>query len=539
MSETREKIESADESERTKVSQQRRLAEVLAENEKLTALVASIQDEVWFADTQKRFTLANPAALRAFTLGSSGDVDIEKLAADLEVFRPDGSPRPVEESPPLRALNGEVITNQEEIIRSPASGELRYRQVSSAPVKDVNGNIIGSVSVVRDITEQKRVEEALRQSQKDLSRAQAVGQIGSWRLALREDILTWSEENYRIFGVPEGTPMNYEGFLNIVHPDDRKYVDDKWQAALRGEEYDIEHRIVAHGSVRWVREKAFLEFDDGGELLSGFGITQDITDRKQTEEELRRFNETLEARVAERTALAQRRAHDLRRLAAELNEAEHRERKRLANLLHDDLQQLLLAVRLRLPLIVKADPDQLPRHCEQLDELIDECIRTSRNLTHELSPPVIQHGTLTDILEWLSEWFAEKYGLVVIVKTRNVTCNEPRDGASHVPEHLRVFLFQAVRELLFNVVKHSGTMKSRVTLSRQHDSLSIEVEDEGYGFDPKAVEACLQAPRGFGLFHIKERLDAMRAKLEIKATPRGGGCFKMIIPLDNEAGDSS
>jgi signal transduction histidine kinase len=89
------------------------------------------------------------------------DIDVRELAKSLEVFRPDGTPRPVEEAPSLRALQGEVVTNLEEIIRTPRTGELRVRQVSASPVKDLGGHIIGSVAVVRDITEHKQAEEAL------------------------------------------------------------------------------------------------------------------------------------------------------------------------------------------------------------------------------------------------------------------------------------------------------------------------------------------------------------------------------------------
>ena len=141
----------------------------------------------------------------------------------------------------------------------------------------------------------------MRESREDLDRAQAVGQIGSWRLDVRRNVLTWSDENHRIFGVPKGTPLTYETFLGTVHPDDRQYVDTQWKAGLRGEPYDIEHRIVVDGQVKWVREKAYLEFDDAGKLLGGFGITQDITERKQAEEALKVAKESLEQRVRERT----------------------------------------------------------------------------------------------------------------------------------------------------------------------------------------------------------------------------------------------
>ena len=127
----------------------------------------------------------------------------------------------------------------------------------------------------------------LRESQDDLNHAQAVAHAGSWRMDVQHNELTWSDENHRIFGISKGTPMTYETFLAAVHPDDRAYVDKKWMAALRGEPYDIEHRIVVDGSIKWMRERANLELDKDGTLLGGFGTTQDITERKQIEDTLK------------------------------------------------------------------------------------------------------------------------------------------------------------------------------------------------------------------------------------------------------------
>jgi PAS domain S-box-containing protein len=150
------------------VERERLAGEVQMERDRLSALVANIQDEVWFADTHKRFTLANPAALKEFSLVNNEAVEVESLAANLEVLRPDGSPRPIDDAPPLRALKGETVSNQEEIVRTPVSGELRYRQVSASPVRDQSGQIIGSVSVVHDITDRKLAEQAIRQARDEL-----------------------------------------------------------------------------------------------------------------------------------------------------------------------------------------------------------------------------------------------------------------------------------------------------------------------------------------------------------------------------------
>jgi PAS domain S-box-containing protein len=135
--------------------------QIQEERNKLASLLSSIPDEVWFADTEKKFTLANPKAIQEFGLKSVENINVEEFAESLKVFRADGTPRPVEEAPPLRALSGEVIKNLEEIVLIPDSNELRHRQVNAAPVRDASGNIIGSLSVVRDITELRKLNEEL------------------------------------------------------------------------------------------------------------------------------------------------------------------------------------------------------------------------------------------------------------------------------------------------------------------------------------------------------------------------------------------
>jgi PAS domain S-box-containing protein len=144
----------------------------------------------------------------------------------------------------------------------------------------------------REIAEHRKAREALLESEQDLNRAQAVAQIGSWRLDVRRNRLSWSDETHRIFGVPVETPMTYETFLSSVHPEEREYIDRKWQAALGGEPYDdVEHRIIVGDEVKWVSEKAELEFDAKGELKGGFGTVQDITERKQAEVALKESEE--------------------------------------------------------------------------------------------------------------------------------------------------------------------------------------------------------------------------------------------------------
>ncbi len=173
-------------------------------------------------------------------------------------------------------------------------GEERWISHVCQPVFSPNGQYLGRRGSNRDITRRKRLEKELQESQMDLARAQTVAHTGSWRLDIRRNELLWSDETYRIFGIPQGTPMTYEAFLATVQPDDQKYVDQEWTAALHGQPYDIEHRIIVEDNVKWVREMAELEFDGRGLLLGGFGTVQDITERKKIEKNLRETKEYLE-----------------------------------------------------------------------------------------------------------------------------------------------------------------------------------------------------------------------------------------------------
>lgn len=171
-------------------------------------------------------------------------------------------------------------------------------------------------TAVRDITERKRIEQALRDSQADLTHAQSVARFGNWRLNIQGNELHWSDESHRICGIPKGTSLTYETFLATLHPEDREYVDRMWMAALRGAPYDIECRVVVDGKVKWVQQKAELEFDEQGQLLGGFGTIQDITDLKQAELALMEADQRKDAFLAML-------AHELRNPLTPIRNAAH------------------------------------------------------------------------------------------------------------------------------------------------------------------------------------------------------------------------
>ncbi|SPD71975.1 putative Histidine kinase [uncultured Desulfobacterium sp.] len=237
---------------------------------------SSVPDMIAILDDQHRILRANPAMSRRLGCGADKCVGLPCYSVV------HGTDAPPAFCPHTRTLaDGKGYTA--EVHEDRLGG---YFLVSTTPILDEQGRMMGSVHVARDITERKLVEKQLREGEDDLNRAQAIANIGSWRLNIQKNELLWSEEAHRIFGVPKGTSLTYETFLGVVHPDDRAYVNRTWNAALSGRPYDIEHRIVVGDEIKWVRERAELEWGKDGKLLGGFGTSQDVTEKKQSEQTL-------------------------------------------------------------------------------------------------------------------------------------------------------------------------------------------------------------------------------------------------------------
>ncbi|MEW6721178.1 MAG: PAS domain S-box protein [Thermodesulfobacteriota bacterium] len=300
------------EKRRAEAERQRAVAELEKRTRELNAILSSVQDYLYILDPEGRFAFANRKLLDLW--GRTAEQAIGKTMRELDY------PEVVEAA--FREAMEKVLRTKEVVVNetcyvSPAGVRGTHENIL-APMPGPDGRFTFVVGSSRDVSERKDAEmklarlaedrelalEALRRSEEDLVRAQAVSRTGSWRLDVRRNELFWSGEAHRIFGVPAGTRLSYESFLSTVHPDDRDYVDMKWTAALRGESYDIEHRIVVGGNVKWVREKAELEFDARGALLGGFGTVQDITERRRMEEALRESLAEKKALLAELAARA-------------------------------------------------------------------------------------------------------------------------------------------------------------------------------------------------------------------------------------------
>jgi len=321
---------------------------------------------------------------------------------------------------------------------------------------------------------------------------------------------------------PDALDPAGRSFRDVVVDEDVDRIRNEVRRAVDNRSYySVEYRIQGdNGRVRWVEDNGRPVFEDDGSVRWLDGILIDISNRKEAEEALRRMNETLEDQVRERT-------RQVRRLSAELAMAEQRERDQIARVIHDDLQQFLYAVQVEAKRLVdgverhpEVNAGELPVDPEKVADLLQQAIETTRGLTIDLAPPVLDGDGLIEALQWLRSHMADRHDVTVALR------GDETDRA--IPKELRMVLFQSVRELVRNVHEHAETDRARVEVVDDGDGLILHVVDDGIGFDSRGVLE--KETTGFGLQNVQERLRFFGASLEIDSTPHDGTRCTIRLP---------
>lgn len=293
-----------------------------------------------------------------------------------------------------------------------------------------------------------------------------------------------------------------------------------------------------------------LEVDDRGVTLVGepslqrdrrdqrqlLDVTADLAllarERAQAERLLRAAQDALlerEAALRERATELEARNVQLRRLASQLVLAEQRAREDAAKTIHDDLQQLIFGAMLKLDRLAKRAAGQ--GHDDLIARTradLEESVRAARALSVDLFAPVLHDGGLPAALSWLASRIQEKYGVRVCASVDPQANPEARD--------VRTLLFESVRELLFNAVKHAHAERVDIELTLDAADVHIVVRDEGVGFDPTvALDPTRRGPLGLGLFSIRERVALLGGRFELESAPGRGARFRLSAPRRDQS----
>ena len=296
--------------------------------------------------------------------------------------------------------------------------------------------------------------------------------------------------------------------LKVFHPEDHQAVVKQFKDSLKqpGEVARWEFRKVRKdGTTLWVHEAARAVRGDGGQP-GVLVVCEDVTERLRAEHQLREHKERLQS------------------LTSELSLAEERERRRIATGLHDQIGQTLAIVQMRLGQLSTTLDRDAAGQARELCDLVEQSVSDIRSLTFELSSPLLYELGLEAAVQALTEQIEERHG----IPCRFASDAEPKP----LTDDSSVVLYHVVRELLFNVIKHSGARSSGVEIRAADGRIEISVEDDGVGFDATGFGETFGAGGGFGLFSIRERLHQLGGSLAIRSSAGEGTRVEVAAPLD-------
>jgi PAS domain S-box-containing protein len=558
-------LETANKDLRVQEQELRSQAAALRESEERYRTLFDAAPDAIVVHREGRFLAANDALLRLAGAGSFQELASRSV---LDFFRP-------EEREQAAERVRQALAGRRQPIRESTLVRLDGREVvvelHTGPIDFQGGPAVQTI--IRDVTDRKRTEETLRQTLADTQRRCAeISALMTCTRAVLEcrDLVSATHAVFNACRELLGAPA---GYVALLTPDGRSNdvllleagglcctVDPALPMPIRGLRAEAYRRrqVVYENDFarsRWVELLppghvrlesvlfAPLMIDGDAVGLLGLGNKPGgFTDHdaalavtfselvaialrnNRTLESLRELNATLERKVAERTTELEHRARQLQKLTLQLSQAQERESKRVAEILHEDLQQRIAGAKFQVGLLSRRSQDDPSRElaAAHINRILKDAIGMSRSLSHELSPAVFYNNDLGEALGWLAEHMEAKHGVAVHVEVSG-------EGTLQ-SEVLTVFLFRAARELLSNAVRHANVRGAVLRLRRRGRYVALRVSDQGRGFDPRK----LKETSGFGLLSIRERVELLGGRVKIASVRGRGTRVRIVVPDGSE-----
>ena len=395
-------------------------------------------------------------------------------------------------------------------------GKIVWVRASIKMVRDEAGKPIYYLPMTENITERKRVEIELRESEEmyRLLIQSLPGVVYKGQKDWSVEFFDEKAEGFTGYKVEEFC-SGREKWSDLILEEDFDRAKEPFVRALKTDRSFVrEYRIrCSDGKICWVQDRGTIVCDEKGEILYVNGVFFDITERKKLDEQLLEHQ------------------RKVRSMTSELALTEERQRRDLAQDLHDSIGQTLALSKLRVDSMRYGEAaSKISPELESLSRNLEDAIEQTQSLIFRLSPPVLYQVGLGEALEYLAELMERSYGVPIAVSSEL--------NSLPLPEDESVLLFRAVQELLINMVKHAKARRSSVTLKRSDNQVQVEVQDDGVGFDTGTLSTQGSVKKGFGLLSIRERLHNLGGNMEVQSSPGGGTKVSITTPLSTKTGNT-
>jgi len=415
--------------------------------------------------------------------------------------------RRAEEDDVLARIRGGETVSHFETVRRAKDGRLIDISLTVSPVRDAAGRIVGASKVARDISERRRTEQALDEAQARLGAIVDSAMDAVVTVDESQRVVLFNRAAEQVFGVrrDEALGASLERFLparfRAAHHAHIEHFGRTGVTSRRMGDVTTLWALRADGTEFPIEASISQAVEEGRRFFTV--ILRDITVRKHAEEALKRSEQ------------------ELRELSARVLEAREEEKTRIARELHDELGQLLTALKMDLAWLRERLPSDLQDKAAEMSGMLDQTVGATRRISADLRPLMLDDLGLADAAGWLVQDFARRSGIQVEVRLPEA------EALQQVSKSAATAVYRAVQESLTNIARHAGAKRAWVMLAVEDGTIHVEVEDDGRGIGSQD----LAKSRSLGLKGMRERFAYLGGALEIGAAPRGGTRLRLRVPL--------